>query len=427
MHSDLAADIVWKYADNNEVQSRFMTEEAIDRLGRAQVSANASAYQEEEGTSIDLIALFRILREGKWTILAGTLGVSAIVALYAFLLPFRYTSTVSFIPPTASSGSSMAAALAGQLSAFGGGDILGGSVRNSGDLYAGILRSRSVTGELVKRFDLTRVYRVKKVSLAQTILNSNVKVEIDPKSSIVEVDVTDKSPKLAQDLASAYMDALRETNGRLALGQSSQRRLFFGEQLAKEKDQLEDAEVELKKTEEQSGLIAPSGQTEAEIATIAQTQAQIAVRDVQLAALRDSATEQNPDVIRLRSEIADLQDQLSRLQKGNRADSISAIPTSKVPELQLEYVRKEREVKYHEALFDMLSKQYEAARLDEAHDAPVVQVLDPASYPDTKSSPKRSYYVAGGLLFGLFSSSLWVLTRNRIRGVNAALASQDAA
>src|SRR3984957_16351653 len=112
------------------------------------------------------------------------------------------------------------------------------------------------------------------------------------------------------------MDVLRETDGRLALGQSSQRRLFFGQQLAKEKDDLEDAEVDLKKTEEVSGLIAPVGQTESEIRTIAETQAQIAIRQVQLAALRQSATEQNPDVIRLQSEIEDLQGQLGRLQNG---------------------------------------------------------------------------------------------------------------
>jgi capsule polysaccharide export protein KpsE/RkpR len=315
----------------------------------------------------------------------------------------------------------MASALAGQLSALGGGDLLGG-VKNPGDLYSGILRSRSIASELVKRFDLMSVYHVKKESQAEKVLGSSTDVTVDIKSSIVTVDVTAKSPVLAHDLASAYMDALREVNGRLALSQSSQRRLFFGQQLAKEKDDLEDAEVELKKTEEQSGLIAPTGQTEVEIGTIAQTQAQIAVREVQLAALRDAATEQNPEVIRLRSEIGDLQGQLFRLQRGSGGESAAAIPTSKVPELQLEYVRKEREVKYHEALFDMLSKQYEGARLDEARDAPLLQMLDPASYPDTKSSPKRMYIMLGGLVFGFLASCVWVLTRERIEALRASLA-----
>ncbi len=290
----------------------------------------------------------------------------------------------------------------------------------------GILKSHSIADKLIKDFDLLRVYKVKKESLAEKALASNTKVTVDTKSSIVTIEVTAKSAALARDLANGYMDALRQTNGRLALSQSSQRRLFFGQQLAKEKDDLEDAEVDLKKTEEQSGLIAPSGQTEAEIMTIAETQAQIAVREVELAALRDSATEQNPDVIRLRSEIGDLQGQLARLKNGSGSKSTATIPTSRVPELQLEYVRKEREVKYHEALFEMLSRQYEAARLDEARDAPVLQVLDPATYPDTKSWPKRSYFMLGGLLLGFIAGCAWVLAREPIRALRASLAPSEA-
>jgi tyrosine-protein kinase Etk/Wzc len=131
-------------------------------------------------------------------------------------------------------------------------------------------------------------------------------------------------------------------------------------------------------------------------------------------------------VIRLRSEIANLQGQLAGLQKGSGSASAASIPTSKVPEVELEYVRKEREVKYHEALFDILSKQYEAARLDEAQDSPVLQVLDAPSYPDTKSSPKRAYYVLGGLLLGLFAGLVWVLARDRVRALRVSYAAKDA-
>jgi uncharacterized protein involved in exopolysaccharide biosynthesis len=277
----------------------------------------------------------------------------------------------------------------------------------------------------VQRFNLKQVYKVKKESQAEKELEANTGVTVDAKSTIVTVDVTDKSPQLAHDLANAYMDALRATDGRLALSQSSQRRLFFEQQLTREKDDLENAEVDLRKTEEESGLIAPTGQTESEIKSIADLQAEIAVRQVQLAALRDAATEENPDVIRLHSEISDLQGQLARMQKGSSNDSLS-IPTSKVPAVQLEYVRKEREVKYHEALFDMLSRQYEAARLDEARDAPVLQVLDPASYPDTKSSPKRLYIMLGGLVFGFLAGCVWVLIREHVHALRASLASKKA-
>ena len=403
-----------------------MAQSAIDRTDVAESYANASPAMAEEESSIDLIALFDSLRRNIRTIFGISLGVFAIATIVAFLLPVRYTSSASFIPPNVNPSSSIASAVAGQLSALSAGDLLGGG-KNSGDLYAGILQSRSIAGELVKRFDLMHVYGVKKESEAEAKLSSRTSVAADQKSSIVTISVSDKSPGLAHDLANAYMEALRETEKRLALGQSSQRRLFFGEQLAKEKDDLEDAEVELKKTEEQSGLIAPAGQTESEIRTIAETQAQIAMRQVRLAALRQSATEQNSDVIELQSEIGDLKGQLQRLQNGNGNGTAAAIPTSKVPGLELDYVRKEREVKYHDQLYEMLSKQYETARLDEAHDAPVLQVLDAASYPDTKSSPKRMYIMLGGLVGGFFVGCLWVLVRDRAHALQTSLAPADIA
>jgi tyrosine-protein kinase Etk/Wzc len=401
-----------------------MAENGTGRAATVEPYVNAPPGEEEEEASIDLVALLQTLNRGKKAILqiVGTAVVLAIVI--AYMLPVKYTSTVTFIPPSLGGSSSMASALAGQLSAIGGGDLLGAG-KTSGDLYAGILASRSVQSELVKKYHLQDVYRVKRESDAERVLASNTFTVVDAKSTIITVAVTDTRQDRAQELANAYMDALRETNGRLALGQSSQRRYFFGEQLAREKDDLEDAEVDLKKTEEQSGLIAPTGQTEAEIRSIADLQAEVAVRQVQLAALRDSATEQNPQVVRLHSEIDDLQGQLARMQKGSGTSSLTSIPTSKVPELQLEYVRKEREVKYHEALFEMLSRQFEAARLDEARDAPLVQVLDSASYPDAKSSPKRTLIVLGAFLFGLIVSCVWVLVREPLQAFRASLAASE--
>lgn len=367
--------------------------------------------------SIDLLEVSKTLW-ANWRLVAKiTIAVVILSVITAFVLPVRYTSEASFIPPSNStSGGSMAAALAGQLSLLGAGDLLGGG-KASGDLYAGVLKSRSVTSEIVQRFDLMHVYDVRKESKAERKLENNTSVKVDSKSTIVTIGVTDKSPARARDIANAYLDILRSTNGRLALSQSSQRRLFFQEQLAKEKDNLEDAEVELKKTEEQTGLIAPAGQTEAEIRTIADTQAQLAARQVELAALRQSATEENPNVVRLNSEIQDLQAQLTALQNGKGRRNAAAIPTAKVPQLQLDYIRKEREVKYHEALFEILSKQYEAARLDEARDAPVLQVLDPASYPDSKSEPKRLFIILGGFFLGLILGCTYALGRAKLRAL----------
>ena len=238
-------------------------------------------------------AVLRTLRLGIRTIAIAALVGLAVAVEVAFLIPAEYTSVASFIPPNATNTSG-AGALAGQLSqlsGLGSGSILGG-MKSPGDLYVGILKSRSIRSDLVKRFDLQRVYHVRRESTAEEKLSAHTKFEVDTKTSIVTLSVTDTSPARAHDMANAYLEALRETNGRLALSESSQRRLFFEQISIKEKNDLEDAEVELKKTEEQSGLIAPVGQTTMEIETIAQTRAEISLRQVELSALRDSATEQ---------------------------------------------------------------------------------------------------------------------------------------
>jgi uncharacterized protein involved in exopolysaccharide biosynthesis len=365
-----------------------------------------------------LLSLLSILMRSRRTLLAFTSAGLIIAVIIAVLLPVHYTSTASFLPPGAnsSSGAAMLAGQLSQLSGLGGGASLLGAAKTPADLYTGILKSRSIAGELVKRFDLQHVYKVEKESRAEKLLAAHSTFDVGLKDSIITVAVTDASPTRARDMANAYIDALRETNSRLALSEASQRRLFFGQQLAKEKDALADAEVDLKRTEEQSGLIAPAGQTASEIQTIAQTRAEISVRQVELSALRQSATDQNPEVIRLRSEIADLQGQLARMHSGSGQGAGTAIPTSKVPALALEYIRKEREVKYHEALFEMLARQYESARLDEAHEAPLLQILDPADYPDSRSGPPRMLIALGGLLLGLLAGCARVLLRDRLSG-----------
>jgi uncharacterized protein involved in exopolysaccharide biosynthesis len=359
--------------------------------------------------SIDLAALLSTLWCSKRQIGLIGIGFAAVVFLVLMIMPNVYTSTASFIPP---SSPSSASSMMSQLSALSGG-LAGGLGKSQGDLYIGMLKSASVEDALIRRFNLRNVYHSEKFSVLRKSLLSASKFEADAKSSIVTISVTDRSPERARDLANGYLDALRETNGRLALLESSQRRLFFSDQLAKEKDALADAEVELKKVEEQSGLIAPAGQTMQHIQTLAEIRAQITSREVELTSLRQSATDQNPEFIRLQSEIQGLHAQLKRLQSGRGEEAADTdLPTSRVPEVQLEYIRKARDVKYHEALFEILSKQYEAAHLDESRDAPIIQILDQASYPDTKSGPHRALLTIVAFVLGLFLGSIYAWMRS---------------
>jgi uncharacterized protein involved in exopolysaccharide biosynthesis len=165
----------------------------------------------------------------------------------------------------------------------------------------------------------------------------------------------------------------------------------------------------MKKVQETTGLISPTSQAQVQIEEMAQLRAQITSREVELASLRMGATSQNPQVIQLQTLIAGLERQLEKLQNNRTQPEKGSIElsTAKVPELVLDYVRINREVKYHEVLFELLAKQYESARLDESRDAPVLQVIDSAVVPDGKSSLPRSFIVVvGGLLGALIGVAL---------------------
>ncbi len=358
---------------------------------------------EADRAEVNLALAGRILLQSKKTVLGGGALGLLLAGLLALVIKPYYTAAATFIPP--SSTSSTSAMLASQLGALGASGLLGGAAKSSGELYVGILQSRSVSDDMVSRFGLMQVYRAHKLSQAVKALGQHSRFDVNVKNSIITVQVTDDSPQRASEMANAYLEEVRSKSSRLALTESSQRRLFFEDRLARAKDDLSNAEVALKQTEERTGLIAPAGQTASEIQGIAQLRAQIGSRQASLAALLHDETNDNPDVIRLNDEIGSLQAQLTARENGHEKGVLS---TARVPELALDYVRRERDVKYQETLFEIIAKQYESARLDEAQDPPL-QVLDRAIPPDTKAGPHRSLILLAGLLLGTLLSSLLVL------------------
>ena len=365
-----------------------------------------SSFRQDETEGLTLGALVRILLQGKRTILFFGVGALALATIVAFILRPTYTATASFVPPGSTSQQGSLALLSQLSSLSGASSLLGG--KSQGDLYVGILKSHTIARDLVERFNLEKVYKVKKESLAEKKLSHNSEFELGTKSPIVTITITDHSPVRARDLANGYMEALQTTSNQLALTESSQRRLFFEQRLAKEKDDLADSEVALKQVEEKTGLISPGGQTISEIQTLAQLNAQITGQQAQLAALLHYDSDENPDVVRTRSEIGSLEEKLKELQTGTDKQPFGRFSAVQVPALELEYIRKARDEKYHETLFEIIAKQYEAARLDEAKDSPL-QILDHATIPDTRSGPYRAIIIAAGLLAGLLIGAAWVL------------------
>jgi tyrosine-protein kinase Etk/Wzc len=367
----------------------------------------------DEG-GIDLIELATLLLRGKKTILrfAIVFSLLATIVVYLVMKPM-YTAEAIFLPPQSSPGSGMSQ-LASQLGSLG---AIGGfaGLKTPGEVYLGILGSRTIADKMIERFDLQNVYKTKRLSDTEKRLKSSSKFILG-KDTLITISIEDHDPKRAADLANGYLDNLRLQNGRLALTESSQRRLFFEQQLEREKNALADAEVDLKKTQEHTGLIIPAGQAQVQIEEMAQIRAQIASHQVELAALRQGATDQNPQVVRLQTQIAGLQQELQRLQSDPSQHQPGSVQlsTAKVPELALEYVRKQREVKYHEVLFELIAKQYEAARLDESREAPLLQVVDRAMVPDKKSGPPRMLLILAGCMLGGFAGMSWVILRDFI-------------
>ena len=363
------------------------------------------------GTDRSLYPLFvfRVLKRKRRLIIVTSLLCLVVATLVAFLLPPYYTASASFIPP-GSSGESSAALIMGQLASISGGGGL--ETRGKADLYIAILKSRTVAQIMVQRFNLRQVYRLKKESYAEGQLAAASFFAVGTKDPVITIEVTDHNPQRARDLAAGYLETLQATTAGMALTESSQRRLFFEQRLAHEKDELANAEVAFKQVQQKTGLVEPSGQTSMNIQALAQVQAQITSAQAQLASLLHDETDQNPDVLRLRNEISSLQSKAAEMESGAEK-GFGRLSTAQVPDAELEYIRKAREVKYHESLFEIIAKQYEAARLDEAKDAPL-QVLDRPSVPDTKSGPSRRIIITIGFLMGLLGSSAWVLLRGEL-------------
>jgi uncharacterized protein involved in exopolysaccharide biosynthesis len=246
----------------------------------------------------------------------------------------------------------------------------------------------------------------------RTQLKSNTRF-LAGKDGLIHIIVEDHDPNRASEMANAYVDELYSLNSHLATTEAAQRRVFFDQELAEEKAALSVAENDLKQTAEKTGIIHLGGQAESIIRSLAVLRAEIASREVQVNSMRMFATEQNPLAIRAQEEIKALREQLDKLEKDPRNSQLTdavGIPAGRVPAVTLEYARKLREVKYHETLFELLAKQYEAARIDEAKAAPIIQVVDRAIPPDKKSGPHRSLILLGcafvGFCFGYLFAAI---------------------
>jgi uncharacterized protein involved in exopolysaccharide biosynthesis len=370
----------------------------------ASPALRANGKTASESDEISLLDIAIILAERKGLILKVTLVFVILATIISFVLPKRYTATVTLLTPQ--QNSSLSAALSSQLGSLSGVAALAGGglgLKNPNDIYVAMLKSRTTEDAMVQRYELMREYREKYPSDARKAFERRSTVDGEGKDGLIRISIRDRDPKRAAELANGYVDQFRKLSEHLAITEASQRRLFFEQQLAQAKENLANAEEALKKTEQQTGMIQLDAQARALIESAATLRAQIAAKEVQIQAMQNYATRENTELVQAQTELQSLHAQLAKL--GGTADGAGdqiIVPRGRVTEAGLEYVRKLRDVKYYDTIFEILARQFELAKLDEAKQGAVIQVVDPAIPPDKRSFPKRVLIIAGAAIAGLF-------------------------
>jgi uncharacterized protein involved in exopolysaccharide biosynthesis len=357
-----------------------------------------------ENDEISLLDLLIVLAAKKRMIFWVSMIFALLGILISLVLPKRYTAMVTLLPPQ--QNSSMSSALMSQLGNLGGmAALAGGSLglKNPNEIFVAMLKSRTVEEATIEHFGLMKEYNKRYLSDARKAFESHVTVDGSGKDGLIHISIEDRDPNRAADIANGYVAQFRTLSQHLAITEASQRRLFFEQQLELAKDNLANAEEAMKVAEQKTGMIQLDSQARALIESAASLRAQIVTREVQLQGMQTYASERNAQFVQAQQELNGLRSQLAKL--GGSEDSGSGglmLPKGKVPEAGLEYVRKLRDVKYYEAIFEILARQFEMAKLDEAKQGALIQVVDSAVPPDKRSFPKRALIVVSAVVVGFF-------------------------
>ncbi|MGB9029661.1 MAG: Wzz/FepE/Etk N-terminal domain-containing protein [Acidobacteriaceae bacterium] len=352
---------------------------------------------------ISLLDLLIVLAERKRTILLVTATCAILALIVSFLLPKRYTATVALLPPQQSS--SLGAALSSQLGNLGSvAALAGGSlgIKNPNDMYVAMLTGQTVEDGMVHDYELQKEYHARLMSEARKAFEQHATVDGSGKDGLIHISVDDHDPNRAAQLANGYVDEFRDLSKHLAFTEAQQRANFFSQQLEQSKDNLANAEVALQKTEQSTGLIQLDSQAKALIESAASLRAQIAAKEVQIQGMQMYAAGENAQLMQAQQEVESMRAQLAKLGGSEDTANSLIVPKGKLTEAGLEYVRKLRDVKYYETIFDILARQFEIAQLDKAREGAMVQVVDPAVPPDRKSFPKRGLITIIATVVGFF-------------------------
>jgi len=397
---------------------------------------NPETREDWQDDEINLLDYWRVLKKHGRMIL-GLVFVSVVVAgvLSYFVMTKIYESTASILAPKESGGGG--AGLAAALAASGAGQFLGGLIPSGGsnrEVFVAILKSRTMAQDLVDRFRLKEYYKAQYTGDAIKALQGTTDIKVS-KEGAISVTVEDKDPKLAADIANGYVTTLDRLFAKLGTTDASRQRVFITDRLDKTEKALRQGEEALRRFQENNKAIVMQEQARSAIEEAARVKGLIVASEAQLEFLRSFSTEGNPQVVAQRRQIEELKRQLGQMQYGRGMDlpAESAnpgqprrefhLPFTKVPELGMELLRLMREVKIQETVFNLLTAQFEQAKIAEARDTASVQVLDKAVPAERKSKPyvKLNMAIAGALsLFVAIFLAFFLEYVTRIRKQQAA-------
>jgi uncharacterized protein involved in exopolysaccharide biosynthesis len=387
--------------------------------------------REDELTFDDLKSVTLVRSQLLWKnrrFLAQAMFAGLCVGLVvALLIPSRYESTVQLMPPDSQSGGlAMLAALTAKAGggASGGlgavaGDLLG--VKSSGALFVGILKSRTVEDRLIDRFQLKKVYSVKHTEDARKKLSENTAASEDRKTGIVTVTVTDHDPKRAAAIAQAHIEELNQLSAQLSTSAAHRERVFLEERLTAVKRDLDDASKKFSQFASKNVALDIKEQGRAMVEAAAAIQGEMIAAESELKGLEQIYTSSNVRVRAIQARISELQRQLQKL--GGKATSETDPPAAssdalypsirELPILGVTWADLYRRTKIQETVFEILTQQFELAKVQEAKETPSVKVLDAAVVPEEKSFPPRVLITVLGGLVLFCAAAMWVFARER--------------
>ena len=353
-----------------------------------------------EDDEISLLDLLQVVVDNLRLLVLGPLVAGLLALGITFAIPPTFTATTKFMPPQQQQSS--AAAMLSSLGALGGLAGAASGLKNPADQYVAFLKSRTVQDALIERFKLTERYETKFKVDARAALTASAQIA-SGKDGLISIDVSDKDPQFAAQLANAYVEELGKLLNRLAVTEAQQRRMFFEKQLTNAKDGLVKAEQALKSSGVNSSALKAS--PAAAVEGLAKIKAGITAQEIKLASMRGYLTESAPDFKQAQTEMSALRGQLARAEREEPASSGDS-----------DYIAKFRDFKYHETLFELFAKQYEMARIDESREGAVIQVVDAAQPPERKSKPKKALIAMMTTLAVGFALLLFVFIRQALRG-----------